>query len=445
MRNALFSLREAYQHILACGRPGAGKTSFLTPIQRQLLSQGAFCLHCCVKPNEAWRAEQLLASTRKVAKRFSPESGYIFNPLTFELGRKGGSARSLAAFHTDLNEVITRSDAERSESFWKSGEVDTLGTAFDLVYLVKGEKATYRDALDVIMTSPLDLAHARSDAFRGGACGQFLRQALQQHPEKARPLAEFLLKRLPSVGDKARGAFVTQAATSIQPFTIPPLCQAVNGVSNLTPERMLEDYTILAFDTLTYGPNGTALQLLVSWFCMEACLRREHWERPFLLVRDEYHQLVHSRRDVQALSVGRSQGLISLAAFQSLPVLEDSLGAGIEAQTQAKALMGLHVNKIWCNNNCHVTNEYAAQSLGMERKLFFSGQTPSNNSEQLAWWDVFGVGQTPNTSFSQQYHFRVEPQRYLDLRTGGPENDFLVDAIVHRGTHDYEIVTLRQR
>lgn len=434
----LFTTRQAMEHILVTGRPGAGKTSgFLKPIQKQLLKDGARCMHCCVKPDEADRAASLMPH----AVRFSPSSNYIFNPLTYTMQRKG--ARHLALFHDELNEVMTRSTSDKTESFWKSGVTDTICTAFELSFLVNGDAATYKDVYDIILSMPYNAEHAASDDFRHSACGRFLEAALLKDKDKAMPHADFILRRLPVVGEKARGAFITQSLTSIQPFVTYPLNNCVNGVSNLTPEMMVDGYTILDFDTLTYGINGLALQLLVSWFAMEEVLSRRSWKHPFMLIRDEYHLLSHARRDIQVMSVGRSQGFIGLSAFQTIPVLEDSLGAGVEAQTQAKALIGLHVNKIFCNNNCHVTNEFASESIGKERKMYFGGH--NNPNEDLAWWDVLGVGKLGSISFNQQLHHRINPVEFTRLSTGGQENKYLVDAIVTRGTDHYEFVTVSQR
>ncbi len=436
----LYGLSEAMTHIMVCGRPGSGKTSaVLKRILRELLAAGAVCMGRCVKPDEADRLARLMPD----AIRFSPTSGHVFNPLTYTMARKG--ARHLAAFHDELNEVMTRSTSDQTESFWKSGVTDTLVTAFELAWLVKREAATYQDCYDIILNMPHDGEHAASEAFLSNPCGQFLEAGLSKAPHTAMPLADFILRRIPTVGDKARGAFVTQAMTSIQPFITPPLANCVNGESNFTPERMVNTNTILDFDTLTYGINGLAVQLLFSWFAMEEVLARKSWKKPFILHSDEYHQLAHARRDIQAMSVGRSQGFIGISAFQSIPVLEDALGADLEAQTQAKALIGLHVNKVWCNNNCHISNEFAAMSIGQERRMFFGGSAQPVQQRQSEWYDVLGVGHSPNFSFNQQFHYRVDPLEFTTLRTGGPEHDFLVDAVVTRGTNQFEFVTLTQR
>ena len=435
----LFSIAQATEHILITGRPGAGKTSaFLKRIMLELIAQGAFCMGCCVKPDEADRLARLLP---KRTIRFSPTSGHIFNPLTYTMARKG--ARHLATFHDDLTEVLTRSTNDHTESFWKSGVTDLLMAAFELSYLVRGEHATYRDCLDIIMNVPVNPEHAASEMFRMNPCGQFLEQGLAKNSNLTMPIADFLLKRLPCVGDKARGAFVTQAATSLQPFVTPPLCQALNGKSTLTPSMMVGGYTILDFDSLTHGINGLAYQLMCSWFAMEEVLARRSWKRPFILLRDEFPELAH-RRCKTAFAAGRSQGFIGLSALQTLPAFENSLGGGIEAQTLAKSLWGLHTHRVYCNNSCHITNEFAAESIGKERKMFFGGSN-SPDPGQNAWYDVLGVGQRPSFSFNQQFHYRVDPLEFTRLRTGGKANDYLVDAIITRGTNDFEFSTVSQR
>ena len=134
-----------------------------------------------------------------------------------------------------------------------------------------------------------------------------------------------------------------------------------------------------------------------------------------------------------------------MTAFQTLPVLEAALGGGIEAQVQAKALYGLHVNKFMMNGNCHVTNEFNSMVLGQEKVMFHGMSMNNEQNEQLAWYDMVGVGARPNFNFSQQWHYRVPPTAFMQLRTGGPQNDWTCDAILHRGNDGYEFHSFKQR
>ena len=182
-----------------------------------------------------------------------------------------------------------------------------------------------------------------------------------------------------------------------------------------------------------------AHQLLLSFILTEVTLRRRETSVPFVLVRDEYQLCAHPKRDVAAQTVARSQNLISLAAFQTIPVLVDGLGGGIEAKTQAQALYALHVNKFMCNNNCPETNETNAKIVGMKRRRFFS-TSPNHQENPL---DVLGVGGI-NISTSQQYHYIYPPLNFTRLRTGGKENNLQVDAVFHDG-RKHSVETFKQR
>ncbi|EMB14850.1 type IV secretory system conjugative DNA transfer family protein [Rhodopirellula europaea] len=436
----LFSIEQAVTGILATGRPGSGKTTLVNRIAIELAAMGCIVCVCCIKPDEADNYSELLKRYKPL--RIEPGNAVI-NPLTYELGRKGGSPRSLARFMEDLTEVLSRSSSEKTEVFWKSGTADTQAYAIELAYMVKGKDASFQDVYDIILSAPSDPAQASSESLRSTPLGQLLERAFTINPERAKVIADFFLKRFACVGEKANGAFRTGALTAIAPFLEPGIKEITSGRSTITPEQMLERHTILALDTLTYSTGGLALNLLASWLCMEAVLRRTKWRRPFVLVRDEYHQLAHAERDIRVQSVGRSQEFIGISAVQTLPVLKAAMGGDLAAQNQSEALYGLHVSKVMCNNNCHLTNEFNSNVIGQERVMFYGGGVASQD-EPPEWYDFFGVGKSPNVSFNQQWHFKVPPASFLSLRTGGPANRGYVDAIIHRGTDGHEFVTHRQ-
>lgn len=251
------------------------------------------------------------------------------------------------------------------------------------------------------------------------------------------------MKILPGSGEKARGAIIAGALGGIAPFTHGAVAEAVQGKSTITPDDMMDRHVILDFDVLTHRQNGQALQLLISFLTMECVLRRKGKFGYYGLIRDEYQFFAYAKRDVPTMSVGRSQKFVSIAAFQSLPVLESALGGALEAKTEVEAIYSLYVNKLMCNNACHKTNEVNAEIIGKEPRLFFGGSNQPMNSEP-EWWDVLGVGQRPSFNFNQQWHYRVPPTAFQTLRTGGKENDYKIDVIIHRGNR-YELVTILQR
>ena len=262
----ILNCEQACLGVVFTGRPGSGKSTGLRMLIQDLIKQNCFVLWTAIKPDEADVAKSVLPS----AIRLSPQT-HCFNPLQYEMSREGGSAANLANFHDDLNEVLTRADSQKQEAFWKGGAHDTLTHAFELAYHVRsiqGKPATYQDVYDIIMTSPVDLAMAKSPSFADTPCGLFLEALGRCNRDVADKYADWFLKRMPSVGDKANGAFRTQAINSIKPFVHGPIANLVNGVSSLTPEQILNQHTILDLDTLTYGVGGLAFQLMISWLCM---------------------------------------------------------------------------------------------------------------------------------------------------------------------------------
>lgn len=422
--------------ILLTGRIGAGKSTALRQIGVDLAAQGVKLGIACVKPDEAEVWEQLLPSAIRM-------SGQVWNPFQEQLRGEGG-AFNLARMTEDLQEVVTRTDSQRSEAFWKTASTETSDKAAQLAYLWKGDAASLIDMYRIIQTAPHDLVTAKSPDLIHTPFGQALNTVGNRSPEAARPFTEFFMGRLCTVGEKASQAIKMQAIGGISYLVDGPISPLINGTPTITTKDILTRHTIWDLDTLTYMQGGLAYQLLLSWSCMEQVLLRKGDFGYFGLVRDEYHQLAHAERDVRTQSVGRSQKYIPIAAYQNQPTLEAALGGGMEAQTQAKALYGLYVNKWFCNQNCQVTAELQSMTIGQERRMFFSGGT-NQQQQQPEWWDVFGTGNAPNFNYSQQWHYRVPPTAFLNLRSGGPENNFFVDAITHDGTDGYGFVTVSQR
>lgn len=436
----LIEPKSAAKGIILNGEVGAGKTTILLQLMEQLALADEHVNFACtaVKPTDADDYERLLRRVGRDPLRISADGAFRISPFIHEMTRKGGSSRNLSTIHQDLLEVISRSDAGRTETFWKSITEDTTRHAFELAFMVRGNAATYSQVVDIIMSTPQNQEQAASDAFRSQTvCGQFLAEAYNVDPTRATVIADHFLKRLPAVGEKARGAAITGAMQSIQPFSTPPISDVVDGKPTHAVAELLTRDTIWDFDTHTYGRNGLAMQLILSWLCMEEVLRRRGDFDYFCLVRDEYGHTCHAERDIRTQSTGRSQKFIGLSAIQSIPTLESQLGSNVEATTDAKAVYGLHVHKIMCRQSDSFTAELNANIIGHERKMFFGGGTQQHHQQEPQWWDVLGVGEDINFSFSQNWHFRCPPTVFQSLAAGGEEHGFVVEAIIYDGSQHF--------
>lgn len=417
------------------GRTGGGKSTLLRWLMKEFNYRHP-CLWLTVKPDEADIAESILYKPF----RFAPGTACL-NVLTYEMGRKGGNATSLSTLLQDINEVLTAAD-RKGEAFWETMFQTALMHAINIVWLAKGEEATLTDVYQLLMTTPESIAATKSEAFLGSYFLRLLKQANQKFKDDPRVIAadDFFGTLLASAGEKVRGAVISQAANVLVPFTMYPLSEMVSGKSTVTPESMLKHSTILDLDILTYGKMGQAFQLLVSFLMQEAVLRNPK-PTPYVRVADEYQYFAHAKRDIKVQTVARSQLYTSIIAFQSMPVLVDGFGGGIEAKVKAEAIYSLHVNKFMCNNNCVETNNLNAEIIGRDRQMFFSSSTQPN--QKLEWWDFLGVGQRPSVSMSQQFHYRVPPATFTQLRTGGAENKLIVEAVYHNGS-SFQKVSVKQ-
>lgn len=436
-KKPFITLLQACLGILLTGRIGGGKSSFLRVIAGCLADLGAILAISCVKPDEAAIYKKILPSAVLM-------SGQVWNPFYEQMKNPGGSA-NLAIMVTDLSEALTRADGQKEESYWKNGKLVLVQNAAELAYHVKGEHASFKDVYEIIRSAPTDLNYAASEAFRSTACAQFISALGNRRPDLAQPYSDYFLRELPANGDKAAGAFVGGALGALRPLVTGPISPLINGKPTITTAEILTGHTIWDQDTLTYGQGGLAYQLLLAWSCQEDVLKRTGDFGYFALFKDEYASLAHARRDSACNQVGRSLKYIPVVAYQNQPLFEAALGGGVEAKTQANALFGLHVNKYMCNQNCRETCELQSETIGREKKMFFGMNIQDRNPDQLQWWDALGVGQSPNISFNQQWHFRLAPTEYQNLRTGGPENNFIVDAILHRGLDGFEYVSVSQR
>jgi hypothetical protein len=419
------------------GRTGGGKSTIIKAMAPEMIRAGSGVYWHCMKPDEADIAEAIIRKARKKPIRTSELN---FNPF-WEMSRRGGNATSLSNIITDINEVITRPGRE-GEKFWEGHNTTCTTNAINLTHLAHAEHASLEAVYQFLASVPENLEQTRKSEFKESHCWKtiLLADARATTPEQKRQVilaSDYFLKQLPSAGEKARGAILSGVLNSLSYFVMAPL---KSGKSFDPDKAVLEGQCIIADkDVLTHGKEGLADQLLYSFFLVEAVLRRRNTSRPFMVVKDEYQISCHPGRDIKAQTVARSQNYVSLIAFQTIPVLVDGLGGGIEAKNQAQALYACHVNKLMCNNNCPETNELNSKIIGMKRRLFFS-TSPSQKENPL---DVLGVGAF-NVSTSQQYHYIFPPANFMCLRTGGKENKLFVDAIYHNG-RTHSLATYKQR
>lgn len=87
--------------------------------------------------------------------------------------------------------------------------------------------------------------------------------------------------------------------------------------------------------------------------------------------------------------------------------------------------------KIFHANGDQATNKWAAESIGRVRVLMANSNTTRQQVDGFS--DALGIGNVQtSTGVSEIYEFEIQPALFPSLATGGPDNRWLVEAIVFR-------------
>lgn len=260
------------------------------------------------------------------------------------------------------------------------------------------------------------------------------------------------------------------------------LRQAFCEGSSIFPELCFEGVTIvLDMPVLTRHEDGLfAQQIFVLAFQRAVLARNEltrrYRERPVFLIIDEFPLFCNSQYG-QFLGLCRSSRCCTVLLAQSLPSIVARM-IGPNGKQQAETLIANCSLKIWAANNCTVTNEWAAKTIGrtLQTRANYSanegqntnfgmnmgegenwgwstqsggssssgpGGSSSGNSWSSGksgggsdhWGRNRGTGHSSGQSWghSEVLEFAVEPGEFgRMLKTGGPANGNRVSTIIYQ-------------
>ena len=115
---------------------------------------------------------------------------------------------------------------------------------------------------------------------------------------------------------------------------------------------------------------------------------------------------------------------------QNVGNFQAALGGSEKGKAEAASLFGNLNTKVFHSNGDPVTNEWASTIIGRTRQCFANGSTSQQSDDWLLASVGMNTGSQSSGGFSEAYEFTLQPSAFSELRTGGPENARLVDAIV---------------
>jgi len=445
-RDDLWTIRDAVEGTLILGATGSGKSSGSgRTLALTMLNGGFGGLVLTAKPGERAVWEAYCRETGRLDDLviFGPDEKHRFNFLDHELNRKGGGAgltENIVALFSTVLEVAERNTTggggREDEGYWKRANRQLCRNVVDLLALAKG-RITIPDLYRVVVSAPTSLPISQ-DWKANSFCMHCLAEA-DQRSKSARQLADFeivadyFMLEFPALSDKTRSVIVSTFTSMVDVLNRGVLRELFSDETNVTPEAVQEGKVILIdLPVKEYAEVGQFAQVLWKHAFQRSIERRDVTQngRPCFLFADEAQHFVTSY-DMQFQTTCRAARVATVLLSQNYSNFIAAL-SGEKGRAEVDSLLANLNTKILHANGDPVTNEWAASLIGRSRQFLASGNTSHDADDQwsgslgLDWLRRLG---TTSAGFNETYEYEVQPREFTQLRTGGPSNNWTVDAI----------------
>jgi hypothetical protein len=183
-----------------------------------------------------------------------------------------------------------------------------------------------------------------------------------------------------------------------------------------------------------YGQTGRMVQGAWKYLFQTALERHDDAgqseRRPVFLWEDE-GQYFFSEHDHHFQATARSSRVCRVVLTQNLHSFYKELGR--DGQETANSVFANLNTKVFHNNADPETNRWASAHFGnvLRQRMSFTNapQPPPRDTFDMIR-QTFDPSSTTSVSLGEQWEEAVRPEEFQQLRTGGPENNFLVDAFI---------------
>ncbi len=491
-----FTLRDACQGVCIMGGIGSGKTSGSgQALAAAFLRSGMGGLVLCAKPEEAdaWRAycrtHGRMASLLEITTM-----GAGLNFLAYELARQG--AAGLNAVIECLMRILeiaraaSPSQSRGGDTFWEDTTRQILRNALLILYAATGT-VRISDLLQFVRSAPRSPDEMTDPTWQAQSlfCQMFARAEPLLDDETGSRCVSYWRNDFATLDAKTRGNIVISLTTTLDRFNHGWLKSAFCERTTYVPELSFHGAILLLnMPALTCNEDGIIAQQLIKYLWQRAVLARnglaaQHQARPVFLWADEAQYFVNSY-DAEFLSTCRGSRCCTVFLSQSLPTYYAKMG-GENARDRVHHLLGNFATRIWHNNACAETNEWAAKTIGRslhhrrnysegEGRNYNSGMNmgegtnwgtnsnsggsvsfgPNGQTTHSASWGSGssvggndshgrnrGSGSSTNVSHgtSEQMDYTIEPGAFSRvLKTGGPAHGNRVSAVWFQAGRNFE-------
>ncbi|WP_394972564.1 type IV secretory system conjugative DNA transfer family protein [uncultured Croceitalea sp.] len=454
-----FTVGASCQGCLIMGGTGSSKTtSSGAMIAGHYLSNGYGMLVLTAKGDEK---ERFIRYCKQYGRErdivvFGPNSGEYFNFYDYELSREDdgkGLAHNIADVLLNVMKSGGNDGHETDKAFWTNTLSMLIINAIELCLITNNKR--FEHVYQIIQSAPRNREQLKNKKWRDSSkCFQLIHHVvkhLSNKPEteevknrirQIRQIEDFFLDSWVNLSEKTRSIVEQMFFGFGDRFMREPVYSLCNGKTTITPDDTMKGKIIIIdLPYMIYDKTGQDIQNLWKYLWQRAMQRRKitKTSRPCCIWVDEFQYFMNPEKDIQFQSTARSYRACSVYITQNVPNVILNAGGGEHGKTRFKALAGNLSTKFFHCNSDPETNEFAADLIGRD------WQWSANEGHTMGENFSFNRGQ------SESFQYIVDPQEFTKLKTGGAENNFLAEAIVHRigksfesTGYNYKKVTLKQ-
>lgn len=424
--------------VVIVGRPGSAKTTGSgATLARGIvgLPKSGGCI-LAAKPEDAgmWREIFTSAGREKDLVVFEPGSRCRFNVLDYEMSQ-GAHTRNITRAIKIMGETLHQSDGKgggEDGGFWEQQQERLIYNAVEILKCGTG-RVTAPDLQKFIIGAALTREDLAMPAWKAGFHNQCLKAAFEKEKSSTEThdyqlAADYWLAEYPSMAEKTRSSVLAHVLGLLHVFNTGVVRELLSAGTTVSPDDMLRGKWVLVnMAPSEWGDIGNFVCAAWKYMTQRCVLRRGGDGNVITIWMDEAQQFVNSL-DAHYMAQCRSHKGCVVALTQSKHSFYAAL-KGRWGEHQADVLLSCFSLKVFHALGDNETAEWASGLIGRELRTFTGA---SIHEEEDAYGALMGKGQV-TCNFHESFEAELQPNVFMHgLRTGGPENGFLCDAIVIR-------------
>lgn len=435
------SHRDMLTSMFLIGATGSGKTGVLHHVVAAAMRSGYSLLLLTVKPSDT---RDYLGLARLCGRAdvtvFRPET-HSFNPVRALIGSMGDSPAMVERVVALIMDAVTRlHDGSSGDArFWQSLSEKAVAHLVTLAVLA-GVTPSFRWILDALRDRARSPEEAADPAWQttnpvcqaiARALGAPMTASQRADLDQA---ARWWFADLPRMPVRTVESVIITLSGPLSKLVRGPLGEVLNSnESSWDPASLCHRPGIAIIDASVqeHGPLGLSLQRMIKRVFFEQLktrdLRTGAW--PILIVQDEAQDLLDTEVDADLIRTMRSRRVATVLATQTINNLVEACRDAREAKMYAEAVAALPGIKVMLANTCPESLHWCERALTSVPTVKLSSGT-SDRSDT----DPSSSGRSSNRSqnFAIEHAPAVMAHEIATLRTGGPPNNMIVEAILSR-------------